>query len=138
MKSVVLPGLLGGIISFVFFTASDIIFYKAKSMPPGIKPLENQGKQLLIFLTLMLIHAIIISTFYFLFQGGFSAHYALKGLLFGLFCGLVLARPNVEGIILFKVEFIPRLFMAYWALEFIIGYSILGTLIGIFHNTFTK
>lgn len=138
MRSIVVPGLFGGIIAFVLLVISDVIFYRTNPVPPGIRQFENQGLQLLVFFVLAIVHAIIISAFYAVFQGGLVMNASLKGLLFGFFCGLVLARPNVEGLLLFKSDFVPRLFTTYWTLEFLIGYSILGLLIGTFHSAFAK
>jgi len=132
VKQVLLAGGAAGLVTFFLLAVSDAVFFAVNGVPPGLKMLPNPGRQALVMLGLSLAHGLILAAFLrALGPAAGIGSTALRGLVLGLVCGLILARPNVEGMLLFDRSFIPLKYTAYWTIEYLAGYAAAGAVAGL-------
>ena len=85
-KTTFFSGLAGGAASFVMLAGLDAALGR-------IGHLTSFSQMHVLYLVLSLVHAFMAAVFYGQFLGDADGKAALKGLVFGLFCGILIVRP---------------------------------------------
>ncbi len=135
MLSGLVAGVLAGVVIFLLFLLSDVLFFSKHGEFEAARHYESNARRAIILLAISLVHLGIMGVIFALFREGIPGVTPLvKGLVFGLAAALIMSRQSVEALFFFAEEYVPKRYGYYWLIEYLVGYTLAGGLIGVLYN----
>ncbi len=135
MLSGLAAGGVAGVVIFLLFLFSDVLFFSKHGEFKAARHYESNAKRTIVLLAISVVHLGILGVIFSLFHEGIpEVTPVVKGLIFGLAAALIMSRQSVEALFFFAEEFVPKRYGYYWLIEYLIGYTLAGGLIGILYN----
>ncbi len=90
----------------------------------------------MVLLAIAVVHLGILGVIFALFGEGIpGVTPVVKGLVFGFAAALIMSRQSVEALFFFTEEYVPNRCGYYWLIEYLVGYTLAGGLIGVLYNS---